>query len=123
MLSTLVIGIWSAFSTALVLCSIKIVINIRLSLSHELRGADYVEHNTSFETSDDTLLPQSNGIKKSKKSYVKRRLKKVLNALKATHRFSTYSKKGFLKRQVKENQTKTLAVSWPTVSSSTALPV
>lgn len=115
LLSTFVIGLWSALSTAIILYSIRLVINIRLDINEELRGADFTEHNTSFEANDDSLLPQNSSLKTTTKSIARMRLKKVLNALRATHRFSTYSRRhSFLKRQVKENQAKTLAMSWPT---------
>jgi hypothetical protein len=113
-LSIAVISIWSAFSTILVLFSIRLVINIRLSLNDELRGADYVEHNSSWDTHDDSLLPKINRFNKSTaRSFARRRFKKVINALRATQRFSSYHKRDFLKRQTKENQAKTLAQSWP----------
>ena len=118
LLSIACIGLWSALSTALILYSIRMFINIRLNLNEELRGADFSEHNTSFEENDDTLLPQNSSLKTSK-SIARMRLKKVLNALKATHRFSSYHKHSFLKRQIKENQAKTLALSWPSDSVST----
>ena len=112
LLSIACIGLWSGLATALILYSIKMFVRIRLTINEELRGADFCEHNTSFEANDDTLLPQNRSMKTSK-SIAKMRLKKVLNALKATHRFSSYHKHSFLKRQIKENQTKTLALSWP----------
>jgi hypothetical protein len=114
MLSIAIISIWSALSTILVLFSIKLFINIRLSPNDELRGADYIEHHSSWETHDDSLLPQIHRFNKSTaRSFARRRFKKVLNALRATQRFSSYHKKAFLKRQIKENQAKTLAQSWP----------
>ena len=112
LLSVVCIAVWSVMTTALILYGIRIWLPIRLNLNDELRGADLTHHNTSYEANDDTLLPQNSSLSTSK-SIARMRLKKVLNALRATHRFSSYDKHTFIKRQIKENQAKTLAMSWP----------
>ncbi|XP_054156865.1 putative ammonium transporter 3 [Oppia nitens] len=109
MLAIVCIAVWSALATAVILPSMRLLLAIRLSLNDELRGADFAEHNTSHEANDDTLLPQNTSLK-TNKSVARMRLKKVLTALKATHRMSSYHRRNsFLKRHVKQNQTKTLA--------------
>lgn len=119
--SVLVIGLWSAMATLLTLIGINLVTNIRLTPGDESKGADLVEHKFSFDSNDDTLLPQSN--KNNSRSFARQRMKRVLTALRATHRLSSnIASNDAVRRRVKKNQTKTLATSWPENTSPSVFP-
>lgn len=117
------IGLWSALSTAAILALVSCCTRLRFTADDEALGADMVEHSIDYKSNDDSLLPLSIthvlslGLKPegdlNPSVFARRRLRRLANTMRKHYDFKSFVNEKVMK-QIKEQQVKSLSVSWPT---------